>query len=443
MAHPIIIQESSFRNYLGAFREVIRPAQWMYFETVLMGLIHCQASRTLSGMLRAVATLVTVWDLSRFLVSPRWSPTRVAEVRYRFFCAEVQPLIAVAHETQRLNRPRKPGRPTATVVTGYLILDDSTHVKRYAKSMGGQGWHYSSTAQCTLPGHSLFQGVYLVEGHQYPLDPQMYIQKSVCEREKRVFRSKVDMALETVECFEPLAGSHTHVLVDSWYVNKPMWKAVRERQWDLTGGLKANHKLRVLDPATDEWTWMRLDDFAETLSAEPFEPVLWPSQEGDQIVWAYLIHTRIKKLGVCQVLIVRPTADAPVSQTRFYITTRLEDTLEQVVEAMAKRWTVETLFADFKELMGSDQYQLHSAEAIRRFWVLGLCLYQYLDSLRHRLERRHNRHVTLGETLAWLRQRHTDLALDWTYLLGARGIPLERIQAELAPALKPLTMSNC
>jgi hypothetical protein len=289
----------------------------------------------------------------------------------------------------------------------------------------------------------LFQGVYLVEGHQYPLDPQMYIQKSVCEREKRVFRSKVDMALETVECFEPLAGSHTHVLVDSWYVNKPMWKAVRERQWDLTGGLKANHKLRVLDPATDEWTWMRLDDFAETLSAEPFEPVLWPSQEGDQIVWAYLIHTRIKKLGVCQVLIVRPTADAPVSQTRFYITTRLEDTLEQVVEAMAKRWTVETLFADFKELMGSDQYQLHSAEAIRRFWVLGLCLYQYLDSLRHRLERRHNRHVTLGETLAWLRQRHTDLALDWTYLLGARGIPLERIQAELAPALKPLTMSNC
>jgi hypothetical protein len=51
---------------------------------------------------------------------------------------------------------------------------------------------------------------------------------------------------------------------------------------------------------------------------------------------------------------------------------------------MALRWTVETLFADFKELMGSDQYQLHSAEAILRFWALGLCLYQFLDSLRHR-----------------------------------------------------------
>jgi hypothetical protein len=60
MAHPIIIQESSLRNYLSAFRDVFRPAQWTYFETVLMGLIHCQSSRTLSGMLRTVAVLVTV-----------------------------------------------------------------------------------------------------------------------------------------------------------------------------------------------------------------------------------------------------------------------------------------------------------------------------------------------------------------------------------------------
>ena len=126
-------------------------------------------------------------------------------------------------------------------------------------------------------------------------------------------------------------------------------------------------------------------------------------------------------------LIVRPTAAAPVSQTRFYITTRLEDTLEQVIAAMAKRWTVETLFTDFKELMGSDQYQLHSAEAIRRFWALGLCLYQYLDSLRHRLERLNHRHVTMGETLAWLRQRHEDLRLNWICLLAVREVPLPQI----------------
>jgi len=82
-------------------------------------------------------------------------------------------------------------------------------------------------------------------------------------------------------------------------------------------------------------------------------------------------------------------------------------------------------------------------EAIRRFLALELCLYQFLDSLRHRLERIHQRHVTLGETLAWLRQRHTDLALGWTYQIARLGVPLAQIQARLAPAILPLRMSNC
>ncbi len=393
-------------------------------------------------MLRAVAVLVTVWDLSRFLVSPRWSAAGLAEVRYRFFCTEVQPVVATAHATQRLNRPRHAGRCKATVVTGYLILDDSTHMKRYAKHMGGQGWHYSSTDKCTIPGHSLFQGLYLVEGHQFPLDPQMYIQKAVCEQEQRLFQSKVDLAVKAVEHFEPLPDTHTHVLIDSWYVNKRMWKAVRKRQWDLTGGLKANHKLRTTD-AEGQPIWMRLDDFADELAADQFQPVPWPSQEGEVIVSVYLVRTRVKKLGAGQVLLVKPTSDASGDQTRFYITTRLEDALEQVVRTVALRWTVETLFADFKELMGSDHYQLHSAQAILHFWALGLCLYQYLDSLRHRLERMSRQPVTLGETLTWLRQRHEDLRINWICAWTTQGIQPTVIRSRLLPALLPLAVANC
>jgi len=93
--------------------------------------------------------------------------------------------------------------------------------------------------------------------------------------------------------------------------------------------------------------------------------------------------------------------------------------------------------------MGSDQYQLRSAEAIRRFWALGLCLYQYLDSLRHRLEQDHHRHMTLGEALGWLRQRHEDLALLCACRLAAKAIPSLAIQDFFAPALKSLTTVNC
>jgi hypothetical protein len=120
-------------------------------------------------MLSEVAGWMTVGGISRFLISPAWSVEGLAKARSAYFCAEVAPLVAEAYAQQRSQRRKQQGRPTSTVVTGYLILDDSTHVKRYAKKMGGLGWHYSSTDKRTMPGHSLFEGVYVVEGRQYPL----------------------------------------------------------------------------------------------------------------------------------------------------------------------------------------------------------------------------------------------------------------------------------
>jgi len=441
MAQPIIIQDATLRNYLCEFRDVFTAPQWKYFVTVLMGFIHCQASRTLCGLLREVAALVTVSGLSRFLISPAWSVEELAEARYVWFCAEVTPLVAEAHAHLRSQRPKRKGRPSPTVVTGYLILDDSTHVKRYAKKMSGLGWHYSSTDQRTMPGHSLFEGVYVVEEHQYPLSPQLYRQKSVCEREGVPFQSKVDLAEKVILEFEPLPDTHTHVLIDNWYVNKRIWKAVKARQWDLTGGLKKNHKLRTTD-VEGQLIWMAVADYAAELPREAFQPVLWPNQDGGQTVYAFLIRTRVKKLGVCQVLIVKTSLDDPGENARFYITTSCSDSLEQVVQAMARRWTVETLFADFKELMGSDQYQLHSADAIIRFWALGLCLYQYLDSLRHRLKRIYAQDVTLGQTLCWVRERNEQHSLDWICQQAASGSSSKQIKAHLLPAL-PALGANC
>ena len=304
MAQPIIIQDATLRNYLQGFRGIFSVPQWKYFVTVLMGMIHCQASRTLSGMLREVAIWMTVGGISRFLISPAWSVEELAAARYTCFCAEVTPLVAESHAQQHLQRTKRKGRPVQTVVTGYLIMDDSTHVKRYAQKMGGLGWHYSSTDKRTMPGHSLFEGVYVVEGHQYPLSPQMYRQKTVCEREGVPFLSKIDMAENVILEFEPLPNTCTHVLVDSWYVSKRIWKAVKTRQWDLTGGLKKNHKLRIMD-LEGNLIWVQVDDYAEELTNDAFKPVTWPNQEGGQTVYACLLRTKVKKLGACQVLIVK------------------------------------------------------------------------------------------------------------------------------------------
>jgi len=440
MAQLIINQDATLRNYLEAFRYQFSVPQWKYFETILMGLLHCDGSKTLSGILRQVAVVVTMSGLSRFLISPAWSVAALEQVRYRQFQAQVQPLIVQAHREQKSRRVRRRGRPQPTVVTGYLIMDDSTNDKSYyQKTARGLGRQLSRTERKPVNGHSLFQAVYVVEEHQHPLTPVMYCQKAVCEQNQQAFFSKVDLAVQTVEAFTPLPNTHTHVLVDSWYLSKRLWRTVRKRHWDLTGGLKSNRPIRLED-SQGIVTWPPVSEYAASLTGEDFQAVLWPNQAGGQIVYAHLLRTRVKKLGACQVLIIREKQNDPLSSTRFFATTRLKDSLEQVVNAAAKRWTVETLFADFKELMGSDQYQLHSAEAIRRFWALGLCLYQYLDSLRQRLQRLENRHVSLGEARAWVIARHEDRQLDWICNQAKLGVKPAVIKQALCPAF---SLSNC
>ncbi len=131
MAQLIILQDATFRNYVESFRSKFSAPQWKYFVTILMGLLHRDGAKTLSGFLREVATMVTMSGLSRFLISPAWSVISLEQVCYEQFHAQVQPRIVQAHQDQKSKRAKHRGRPKPTVVTGYLIMDDSTHAKRY------------------------------------------------------------------------------------------------------------------------------------------------------------------------------------------------------------------------------------------------------------------------------------------------------------------------
>ena len=62
------------------------------------------------------------------------------------------------------------------------------------------------------------------------------------------FVSKIDMAYEEITSFEPPPDTHTHLLIDSWYTAKRIWRAARRRGWDVTGGLRCNRVMRQVKP---------------------------------------------------------------------------------------------------------------------------------------------------------------------------------------------------
>jgi len=91
--------------------------------------------------------------------------------------------VVAEHQRQQAQRVKRRGRYPATVVTGYLIGDDSVNVKQKGRQMKGLGRHYASSEERVVTGHCLFTGLYVLLGRRCPLQPRLYRQKKVCEQE--------------------------------------------------------------------------------------------------------------------------------------------------------------------------------------------------------------------------------------------------------------------
>jgi DDE superfamily endonuclease len=252
MPVPIICLDEHLRHFSERFHQLFSKPQYQYFVTVLLGLMLCEGTRTLSGLVRQIAEGPSLAGLSRFLSEAPWEAAAVAEQWLRHFRETMQPQVEAEQRQQHQRQAKRRGRPKAPVVTGYLIGDDSTMHKRKAKKMEGLGLHHSTTEDKRLRGHSMVESLYVLLGRRCPLAPQMYRQQAVCEAEGVPFSSKIDLMEQLIGTFEPVAGTVTHVLLDTWYSAKDLWRVARERGFLITTGLKSNRWLRIEDSTAPE-----------------------------------------------------------------------------------------------------------------------------------------------------------------------------------------------
>src|SRR2546426_2889299 len=357
MPVPIICLDEHVRQFAERFRHELSKPQYQYLVIVLLGLMLCEGRRTLRGLVRQVAAGPSLAGLSRFLSEAPWEAAALAESWLRHFREEMQPCVAAELQRQRQEQPKRRGRPKLPIVTGYLIGDDSTIEKGKGKKMEGLGRHHSTTQDKRVRGHSLVESLYVLLGRRCPLAPQLYRQQAVCATEGVSFASKIDLMETVIRTFEPVAGTVTHVLLHTWYSAKRLWRAAREREFLITSGLKSNRWLRVADPGAPQgWTWQRLSDYTAQLSANDYVQVKWP--KGDKDVYVHVVTTRVRKLYCCQVVIVRQSLDAPLSQARYWASSDLQADPETLLVHIAACWDIEVLFGDGKEELGVDHYQL-------------------------------------------------------------------------------------
>jgi hypothetical protein len=135
----------------------------------------------------------------------------------------------------------------------------------------------------------------------------------------------------------------------------------------------------------------------------------------------------VRKLYCCQVVIVRHSLQAPLSQTRYWASSDLEANTETLLWHISARWDIEVLFSDGKEELGLDHYQLMSASAILRFWTLALLAYLFLEEEQQRLQAWWQRPVTIGEARREIQRRHRRRLLEWLHSQFLSGVPPENL----------------
>jgi len=136
MPKPIVCLSAQLRQFVEIFRSCFSQRQWKYFVIVLLGLIECEERKTMSGLLRVIGEQVSLSGLSRFLNKWSWSPVEVAQSWLLHFRQRMEALVRAEHTSLRAAQPKRIGRPKQTVVTGFLIFDDSV----LQRGREGGGW---------------------------------------------------------------------------------------------------------------------------------------------------------------------------------------------------------------------------------------------------------------------------------------------------------------
>lgn len=461
MLHPIICQDERLRQYLQSFRALFSRPQYEHFETVLMGQLLSEAGHTLSHLHRAVSGKKSLASLSRFFSDAPWDHRFVIKHNFSRFCREMQPKID-AECQNRLNEMKKQkrrGKRSMPFVTGYLIGDDLTMYKPKGRKMQGIGKHHSTTYETQVTGHSLVQCLYTVSDRSCPLEPLLYRQKKIAEKEGVPFMSKVDLMIQQIQNFTPPAGTETHVLLDSWYNGKLLWKAAHDRRFKITTGIRSNRWLRVSCEITPEtpkgWKWQRLDEYAALLPESAYQQCFHPRNPKKK-VWVHVVDTRVRKLYRCKLIIIRKNLKDPISAARFWVTSDLEADAQTCLNVISIRWEIEVFFEDMKELLGIDQYQLMTSTGLLRYWTLCWIAFSFLEKICNDLKQMKNgksqreskgerikedgkglneyqkeQHATLGQARKYMQEEHQKLFMEWVYHHALSGTPVQDLHALL------------
>jgi hypothetical protein len=402
---PVTELPDDLAEYLARYDDVLSKPQRHHFQTYVVGLVICEGKRTITSInaTRLPEERKDDTAVSRFVNQYKWSEDEIEQQR-----------VALAREAviTWLNN-REGGRP----VTAYLIFDDSNHEKTGADIAGAGSFRAGSGYKW---GKKMVSNQLRVGPYSLPYWGGLYLKKEYCKANGLVFRTTTEMVREQILNFEPLPGTETCILTDSWFSGWPIIGAVKSREDEgfyLISGLKKSRNIYRRDGSK-----VNLETRAKELGRQHYERI----KANGRTFYVHRYEGLVSRAGPdpCVVLICRNDLSDPNDKPFFLLCTRTDLTTQQIIVRYLKRWGIETGYRNGKQLLGQDEYQGRSTLGTIRHWCLGRVTYTYLELRRVDSLLTHRRDQawhTVGDVCRAVKQKVVRALVKWLYGLFQAG----------------------
>jgi hypothetical protein len=367
---------------LEEFKPCFSKPQFRNFSTYTLGLVTCEGKKNIANINRSFMNAKDQSSLNRFLTQSPWNLQRLEEKRLS------------------LARNRLPVEEGST---GYLIIDDSIN-RKTGKLMEEAGYHFDSAEGKAVWGHDIVTSHYVNGETEYPVRLNLYVKKETCQKEQRVFKTKIQLAVEQINAFTPPADTRVVVPFDSWFFCRQIVQAVAARGWDWVTQAESN---RIIHCKGEE---LNVTELAKRLSEEQFKTVKVKGEACSLCgfeVW-------MQKVGDVKLVI-----EKEANGFHFYVSNRVDWSERQVLEAYKVRQSIDVFYRDAKQNLGLEEYQMRRGRGAIIHWHLAFNAYTLLALLRHsvcsgsKLLRRCL--LTLGDVCRWVKDQCFRRLVDWIY----------------------------
>ena len=332
-----------------ALGKIFSKPQMRHLRNIVTSIIEYEGKHTISKLNNAQINGTDVSNDIKFIRDSKWSYID---------------LLRQYHSTMK--------RSAEKSSIGILAIDDTVIEKRtMTKKLEGLIFHYSHTKGKSTYGHCIVSSQYRYGNVSFPYNFEFYLNKKTAKKLNTKFKTKVEIAQEHIEQFEPFRDEKVYVTMDSWYTSEKLLKTVAARDFHCIGAVKMNRVFRLSEYGRKH----KLSKYVSNLKNASFEKMTLNGE-------AYLVRRKdvyMHGTGLITLVITKRCKDR---STRCVLSTDMNLSTENILKIYGYRWDIEVGYLYLKDRLGMGHYQMRRLKAIKKYCALVIIAYGLLEILR-------------------------------------------------------------